>query len=322
MRRLLVIGILLVLPAAPSGAAEPQDPPKDGGAPPAKPDDKPPADKPPADKPPADKPPADKPPADKPPVDEKAAAEAKAAEIKAFLKQYEEQLSKMTDAEAILGLTKLKVWYVDPKVAEEQKKEIIKLFMSKIVKQKKDAYLEAAAKVLGEMGGEESVSLIKYLVEYGYGVKGFVRPVVCAGLQSFGKIASMKEADVKWLMDQLKGKKGDDEFVSDVCKALSCYDKAPGSVRRDIFEQILLMSEGVYSKVQGNDTPSKRKWNSWGTDAVDAMKKLARFTKETTPIEFRKWFNDKGPNGGKNPKAWPDEPLTAPAAPAGGTGGK
>ncbi len=289
----LLLGLAAAIAANPAGAA-PQDPPpappKDGGETP----------------PPADKPPADKPPADKPP-DDKTAEDKKAEEVKAFLKHYEEGLSKMTGEEAISGIAKLKGYYLDPKLDPDLKKSVMTLFSTKVVKfrgEGRDAYLEAAAKALGDMGGDSSVTLLKFLVEYANGQKIQITAVVRAGLAGLGKIASPKPADVKYLTELLKG---EDEFISDAARALAGYKKAPGSVRKEIFEELLKNCEGVFSKQQANDNNAKRKWNIWGSEVIDAMKAVTR-QEFATPIEFRRWLNDKGPNGGKNPKSWPDEP--------------
>ena len=245
--------------------------------------------------------PAAKPPAAKP--EEKPPEEVKPEEIEAFIKQYEEQLSKMTDEDAIAGIGKLKGWYLNPRVGEEGKKAILKVFQSKVVKVRgKEAYLEAAAKALGEMGGEEAIPLLRYLVESSLGQKIQVASVARAGIASLGRIASVKGDNVKYLTEKLKK---EDEFIGDAARALAGYAKAPGAVRREIFEELLKMCEGVYSKSEANDVNMKRKWNIWGTEVVEAMQKVTgqNFTK---PPEFRRWLNNKDPGGGKNPKTWAD----------------
>jgi hypothetical protein len=271
-----LLGLALVLPGLRAEAA-PQDPPapKEGGTPAT------------------------------PPPQEKTAEEKKAEEIKAFLKSYEEGLSKMADADAIAGIAKLKGYYVDPKVEPEQKKAVLKLFSEKVIKVRgKDAYLEAAAKALGDMGGDTPVAMLQYLVNYASNQKIQITSVVRAGLGALGKIASGKPSDVKFLTELLKGK---DEFIGDAARALGGYAKAPGAIRHDVFEELLKMSEGVYSKSQANDNAAKRKWNIWGTEVIEAMKAVSH-QNFADPVKFRAWLNDKGANGGKNPKAWADEP--------------
>jgi hypothetical protein len=266
--RLRSLALVLALAAgAPVAAAAPQDPPKA-------------------------------------PVKEKTPEELKAEEIKAFLKQYEEQLAKMTDADAIDGLEKMKGWYLDAKTGDDEKSAIMKTFSGKVVKQRREAYLEAACKALGEMGGDTAVGLLKYLVDFSLNQKIVVSNVARAGLTGLGKIASPKQGDVKFLMDLLKGK---DEFVGDVARAIGGYVKAPGAVRRDLFEELLKRSEGTFSKSEANDNNAKRSWNIWGTEIIDAMKKLTKQNFEKPP-EFRKWLNNKDEGGGKNPRTWADAP--------------
>lgn len=242
-----------------------------------------------------------------PPTEEekkKAAMEKKAAEVKQFLESYEETLSKMTDEDAIAGLGKMKAWYLDKEVPEESKKSILKTFGTKVIRQRsREAYLEAAAKTMGEFADPDVVIILKQLVDFAMGQKVPIPNVASAGLRALGKIASPKAADVKFLSDLLKGK---DDFIADAARALGDYDKSPGAIRKEIFEDLLKISEGVFSGSEKNDTNMKRKWNIWGTDVVDAMKKLSR-QNCANPIEFRKWFNNKEEGGGKNPKTWRDE---------------
>jgi hypothetical protein len=298
IRLALLLGILLAAPAAPLAAAA-QDPPKPAGD-----DPKPAGDDPkPEEKKPDEKKPEEKKPEEPAAPDPEAEAK-KIEEIKAYLKQYEDQLSKMTDQDAIDGLGKMKAWYVDPKIPEDSKKDILRTFAAKVVKARgREAYLEAAAKTLGEMGGEEVIPYLKYLVDYGLNVKGSIAGVVRAGLASFGKVAPKKPADVKWLTDMLRGK---DEFISDVCNAMAGYQKGPGAIRRDMVEDLIKISEGVHSKAEDNDNTAKRRWNTWGSECIDAMQKLSGKTDLKTPAEFRKWLQNKDPGGGKHPKTWAD----------------
>jgi hypothetical protein len=287
----LVLGLLLALPAVPALAGQ-DAPPKEGGAPSGPP-----------------KPEGGK---ETPPVPEKTPEQIRLEEIKAFLKQYEDQLSKMTDADAIAGVDKLKAWFLDAKTPDEGKKSIVKFFSTKVVRQHKDAYLEAAAKALGDMPGDDSVQLLKFLVNNALESKVVVSSVARAGLTGLGKHASAKPGDVKFLTDLLKGK---DEFIGAVATALAGYAKAPGAIRKDIFEELLKCSEGTFSKSEANDNNAKRSWNIWGSEVVDGMKKLSRQSFEKPP-EFRKWFNNKNEGGGKNPRTWADPPPDA------GGGGK
>lgn len=267
--RSLVLGLALLGAAAPLAAASPQDPPA------------------------------------KPPEKVKTPEELKAEEIKAYIKQYEEQLSKMTDEDAIAGIEKLKGWYLDPKVGDGEKNAIMKVFSGKVVKQRREAYLEAACKALADMGGDSAVGLLRYLVDFSLNQKTVISNVARAGLAGLGKLASQKPGDVKFLTDLLKGK---DEFVGDVARAIGGYAGAAGSIRHDLFEEMLKRSEGTFSKSEANDNNAKRSWNIWGTEIIDSMKKLTKQNFEK-PTEFRKWLNNKDEGGGKNPRTWADPPA-------------
>ena len=275
-RRLALAGSMLLLgfPAA----ALPQDPPKDGGKEPA------------------------------PPTEEEkkeAEAEKKNEEVKAFIENYESTLSKMTDEDAIAGINKLKSWYLAKDMPDESKKAIFKCFGNKVIKVRgKESYTEAAAKALGEMGDEEMVPLLQYIVDSAMKPKVPVFSVTRAGLMAMGKIASPRPNNVKFITDLLRGK---DEFIADAARALAGYEKAPGSLRRDLVEELLKMSSGVFSSSEANDSNAKKRWNTWGSDVLEAIEKLTR-VKKANPTEYGVWFRNKDPGGGKHPKTWEDPP--------------
>ncbi|MCK6480920.1 MAG: hypothetical protein HUU06_13795 [Planctomycetaceae bacterium] len=222
-------------------------------------------------------------------------------EAKEFLKTFEETLKKMTDEDAIAGVEKLRGWYAHPETSEDVRKDILAAYKKVCDLRTREALVEATAKSMAEFG-EKAVDLLKFVTGRAIEQKVPSPGIVRAGLGSLGKIASPKPADVKFLTELLKK---DDEFIGDAARALAGYAKAPGAIRRDIFEEMLKMSEGVFSKSEANDQPAKRRWNIWGTEVVEAMQKVTH-TSWTKPPEFRKWFNDKGEGGGKNPRTWAD----------------
>lgn len=224
-------------------------------------------------------------------------------EVKEFTKNFEDSLKKMTDEDAIAGVEKMRAWWVHPGFPEDMKKDLLGTMKKVCDQSKRESLLEAAAKALGDFG-EDGLGLIRYVTQRAFGQKPPPPGVVRAGLAAMGKIASPKDNDVKFLTELLKK---DDEFIGDAARALAGYAKAPGAVRRNIFEEFLKMSEGVFSKSEANDQPAKRRWNIWGTEVVEAMQKVSK-TNWTKPPEFRKWFNDKGEGGGKNPRTWADAP--------------
>jgi len=284
-RRLALVATLL-LPGIP-GAALGQDPPKNGGGkggePPAPTEEEKKAEE----------------------EKKKEEAEKKTAEVKDFVESYESNLSKMTDEDAIAGLNKMKAWFVAKDMPEDAKKAIVKCFGAKVIRVRgKEPYLEAAAKALGEMGDEDLVPLLQYLVDGAMKPKVPVFSVTRAGLLAMGKIASTKPGNVKFITDLLRGK---DEFISDTARALAGYEKAPGALRRELVDDLIKMSSGVWSSSEANDSNAKKKWNTWGSDVLEAIEKLSR-VKKANPVEYGVWFRSKDAGGGKHPKTWEDPP--------------
>jgi hypothetical protein len=225
-------------------------------------------------------------------------------EVRAYLKDFDKAFKKMADEDAIERVKKMTAWHNTPGIDAKLQKSIMKSLQKPAKLLRKEAVAEATAKCLGEIGGKSAVGLLKVMV--GTSLKQKVPPssIVSAGLKSLGKIASENPGDVKFLTDLLKK---DDEFIGYVARALTGYENSNGKVRKQIFEELLKMSEGVFSKSEANDPVGKRRWNIWGEDVVEAMQKVSHkgFTK---PPDFRKWFNDKKTGGGKNPRTWADPP--------------
>ena len=277
-RRLALAGALLLL-ASPAPAF-PQDPPKDP-APPTEEEKK--------------KAEEEK---------KKAEAEKKTDEVKTFLENYEANLAKMTDEDAIAGLGKMKAWYLEKDMPEEAKKAIFKTFGTKVIRAKKEPYLEAAAKALGDMGDDAAVPMLQYIVDAAMKPKVPVFSVSRAGLLAMGKLASTKPSDMKFITDLLKKK---DEFIADAARALAGYEKAPGTVRRDLVDELVGISGSVWRSSEANDSNAKKKWNTWGSDVLEAIEKLSR-KKLANPDDYEKWMRNKDPGGGKHPKTWEDPP--------------
>ncbi|HEU4395398.1 MAG TPA: HEAT repeat domain-containing protein [Planctomycetota bacterium] len=271
-RRLALAGALLLL-ACPAQAF-PQDPPKEP-APPTEEEKK------------------------------KAEAEKKSEEVKTFLENYESTLSKMTDEDAIAGLGKMKAWYLDKSMPEDAKKAIVKCFGNKVIKVRgREPYLEAAAKTLGEMGDEDLVPMLQYIVDSAMKPKVPIFSVTRAGLMAMGKIASTRPSNLKFITDLLRGK---DEFIADAARALSGYEKSSGAIRRDLVETLIKMSFSVWNASENSDSNAKKKWNTWGSDVIEAIEKLSR-VKKANLGEYDRWLRDRDPGGFKHPKTWEDPP--------------
>jgi HEAT repeat protein len=110
-----------------------------------------------------------------------------------------------------------------------------------------------------------------------------------ACFEALGKIASPKS--IKTLTDYLKYK--EDDVIAQAARALEGYKDAKGAYRKEIFEELLKISEGLYNSAQQNTTsPQAKKWRIIGNSMMDAMKKVSRKTDLTNPQDARRWFNE------------------------------
>lgn len=240
---------------------------------------------------------------EKPPADgEKKAEGPDVDEVKDYCKNFESTLNKMTNEDAIKGVKQLRDYWTAPGLDESLQKPLIGA-MGKVLRlRNKDAVVEEATKALADFG-EKGADMIKMIVDGSCKQKTIPMGIVEAGLKSLGKIASIRPADTKFLTDLLKFK--DESVIASAANAIAGYKKAPGAVRQDLFEELLKMSEGPYNASEGNDANAKRRWNIFGADVVAAMKALSA-QNYTNPKEFRAWFNEKGPGGGRHKDSWPD----------------
>ena len=77
---------------------------------------------------------------------------------------------------------------------------------------------------------------------------------------------------------------------------MSGYGKASGKVRKDMLEEVIKQTEGLYSAAQStSNTTQVRKWNIIQTSAKAALRALSG-QKFANPAEARTWFNDNKKN--------------------------
>jgi hypothetical protein len=111
-----------------------------------------------------------------------------------------------------------------------------------------------------------------------------------AALDALGKLHSENKAATKTLTDLLKNK--ENSIVGRAAHAIAGYEGASGAVRKDLFEEVLKSSEGVFSGAQNpSNTTMVSKWNVIEQDVMEALNKLSR-VKHKDPAAARQWFND------------------------------
>jgi hypothetical protein len=234
-------------------------------------------------------PPPQNPPAAEVTPDQKAAA---------YIKETRAAQARHNEVEAKAAIAELVKIQKDEKVTPETKKGVEELLV-KYAGEKITAVAVAAVDAFAELPPEPGAKNAMEAVSRALKAKEPVQDVVTAGFRVVKKHADPGKAVVGELVDLLKHK--DDAIVAKAIDAMSGYKAAPGKVRRDMFEELLKQTEGVFNNsTKADDANAKRKWNIIGSAVNSALSALSG-QNLADPAAARKWYNDhKKPSD----KAW------------------
>jgi len=214
------------------------------------------------------------------------AEESFADEVKALCKDFKSTYKKLADEEVAAAIDELMVKYKDEECDDKLKKLVVTTIGS-ATRLRSD---EAAAHALKALGDTDANAL-RYLEG---SLKSSLKakpPKVDryeACFESLGKIAHPKS--VKTLTGYLKYK--DYDVIAQAAEALQGYKDAKGKLRKEIFEELLKISEGLYSSAQANDSGEPaRKWRVIKNSMMDGMNAVSR-QELSDPRAARRWYND------------------------------
>ena len=109
-------------------------------------------------------------------------------------------------------------------------------------------------------------------------------------LRAIKKAADPRPATVKGLLELLKYKL--DDVVAKAADAISGYKDAPGKVRREMLEEVIKQSEGVFSSSKDAKNGSAvTKWRIIQGSVLSALNALSG-QQFADPSAARAWFND------------------------------
>ena len=165
--------------------------------------------------------------------------------------------------------------------------------MVKIASSKTDMAAIAGIEGLRDIGGDASAKAILKVLDKTLKAKEPSVQVYSACLKSVGVIASEDGKVVKALSKLLKNKLYD--VTGKAAQAMAGYKDASGKLRKELLEEVIKSSEGVYNAAQANDQNSKRKWNIIQNGIMKALKALSGQTFKN-PAEARGWYNDNKKN--------------------------
>ena len=220
----------------------------------------------------------------------------KDADAAQFLKDLAGKMSKESDTEAEASIKKLVEIWKDKDVTEATKKPVPDL-LEKYAKEEKSKIAVAAIGALGELGPAAGAPPVVQILEKALKAKEPPLDIYGTCLTSLKKLADPKPTTVKALTDLLKYKL--DDVVAKAADAMSGYKDAPGKVRRDMLEELIKQTEGVFAQSKdAKNSAQVRKWNVIGGNVTTALKALSGQPLKD-PEDARKWFNDH-----KKDKSW------------------
>jgi len=207
---------------------------------------------------------------------------------KEYFEAIKKDVGKQDEGAARAATEKLVEIWKDAEVTEDVKKEIPDL-LEKIADSKEEMAAVAGIEGLGTIGGDDAAKALTKVLDKALKAKEPSVQLYSACLKSLGEVASEDAKVVKALVKLLKHK--DHDVVGKTAGALAGYKERDGKLRKELLEECIKQSEGVYNAAQNNDTNMKRKWNIIQSGIMSALNALSGQTFEN-PAAARSWYND------------------------------
>ncbi len=207
-----------------------------------------------------------------------------------FLKEAKAKLGKQPDADAQESIKKLVEIWKDAEVSEAAKKPVPDLLVRYAKDDKKVLVAVAAIEALGELGPEEGTKPILDILDKALGAKQPSVDMYGTCLRAVKKLADPKKGTVDTLIKLLKHSEAD--VAAKAADAMTGYRAASGKIRKEMLEELIKNTEGVYSQAQAQTTGTPaRRWNIIQHNTMEALKALSGQSFKN-PAEARQWFND------------------------------
>lgn len=205
-----------------------------------------------------------------------------------YLESIKKEVGKQDEGPARATRDKLLEIWNDEEIGEDVKEDCFK-YMEEIAESKDEMAQVAGIEGLEAMGGDEAAKSIHKVLQKCLKAKETSLQVYTSCLKALGTIHSEEKKVVKELTDLLKYKV--DDVILKAANALAGYKDAPGKLRKELLEEVIKNSEGVYNAAQGGDTNYTRKWNIIQSGIMNALNALSGQSFKN-PGEARQWFND------------------------------
>ena len=212
----------------------------------------------------------------------------KDAEAATFLKELPPLMAKQSDEDARKAIARLQEIWKDKEVTDATKKPVPEI-LEKYGKDGKSMVASIAIEALGGLGPAGGPPLMD-LLDRALKAKEPSAETYGNCLRAIKKAADPRPATVKGLLELLKYKL--DDVVAKAADAISGYKDAPGKVRREMLEEVIKQSEGVFSSSKDAKNGSAvTKWRIIQGSVLSALNALSG-QQFADPSAARAWFND------------------------------
>lgn len=205
-----------------------------------------------------------------------------------YMKSVKKKLGKQDEGTARATATKLVEIWNDAEVGEKAKSDV-PAFLLKVASSKDEMAAVAGIEGLTAVGGDDAAKGLMKVLQKALKAKEPSVQLYSACLKGLGVIASEDGKVIKELTKLTKHK--DYDVVGKAASALAGYKDRPGKVRKELLEECIKQSEGVFNAQKGNDPGAKRKWNIIQSGIMKALNALSGQSFED-PTQARAWYND------------------------------
>ena len=205
-----------------------------------------------------------------------------------YLGTIKKDVGKQDESTARATATKLVEIWSDAEVSEDAKKDVPDLLF-KIANSKDEMAAVAGIEGLQAVGGDDAADSLMKVLQKALKAKEPSVQLYSACLKGLGVVASEDAKIIKELVKLTKHK--DYDVIGKAASALAGYKERSGKIRKELLEECIKQSEGVYTAAQNNDTNAKRKWNIIQSGIMAALNALSGQSFEN-PQAARSWYND------------------------------
>jgi hypothetical protein len=216
-----------------------------------------------------------------------------------YAKSFKKEYKKMPSAQLIEAVDKMMEFYANKDVTDKGARKALLDGIARAASVRDKAVVAHVMKQGAKLEEEDALKILLPTLSRELAQKVPNESVYEAALSSLAKIRSEHKLAIKTLTKLLKDK--DNVLVGLAARTIAGYKDASGRTRKELFEEVLKATEGVYSGAQNQNQTLERKWNVIEQDVMDALQKLSG-AKLQDPAQARSWFND------NKKRSWDPEP--------------